>query len=146
MPSMKELLTEARDVLLRLSNHPAFEDDAPEFNEGGYAHTMCGKLREAMDRPDPDAALDRIQFLMSENEWNSEVTDWIADAVRTSGREIKDYPPEDEAPDDEFKERIAELMAHGLNASEIHERLILEGVYIVTVTMVREYMRQIERD
>lgn len=49
---MKEaLLKETLEVLRELANHPAFEDDAPEFNEGGIGHEMCRKLQEQLGSP-----------------------------------------------------------------------------------------------
>ena len=46
---MRELLQETLDVLIELSRNPAFEDDAPEFNEGGFGHSLCSKLREILN-------------------------------------------------------------------------------------------------
>ena len=43
------LLQDTLDALIELSRHPAFEDDAPEFNEGGIGHEACRKLREALN-------------------------------------------------------------------------------------------------
>jgi hypothetical protein len=45
---MPLLLNEVLNALLELAAHPAFEDDAPEFNEGGVGHEACRKLREAL--------------------------------------------------------------------------------------------------
>lgn len=40
----------ARKALLQLAAHPAFQDDAPEFNEGGYPHQICGELIVLIDK------------------------------------------------------------------------------------------------
>ena len=43
------ILHETLEALIELSRHPAFEDDAPEFNEGGIGHEACRKLREFLN-------------------------------------------------------------------------------------------------
>ena len=45
---MRQLLQETLDTLGELANHRAFEDDAPEFNEGGIGYEACRKLREML--------------------------------------------------------------------------------------------------
>jgi hypothetical protein len=43
------LLQDTLDALQELSQHPAFADDAPEFNEGGVGYETCRNLREAIN-------------------------------------------------------------------------------------------------
>ena len=41
-----EVLEIAREALLDLCHHSAFEDDAPEFNEGGVGYEALKAIRE----------------------------------------------------------------------------------------------------
>jgi len=45
---MADLLQVALDALRELAHNPAFEDDAPEFNEGGIGHEACRLLSEEL--------------------------------------------------------------------------------------------------
>ena len=45
----RNLLQGTLDALIELSRNPAFEDDAPEFNEGGIGHEACRLLREELN-------------------------------------------------------------------------------------------------
>ena len=49
-PELLAALKECREALLELARHQAFEDDAPEFNEGGVGHTACGVAIEAINK------------------------------------------------------------------------------------------------
>jgi len=51
MSDRRELLIAcglAYDALLDLSDHPAFADDAPEFNKGGVGYEACTVLRKVL--------------------------------------------------------------------------------------------------
>lgn len=53
----RQALVQCFETLKELAKHPAFEDDAPEFNEGGIGYEACEAAREALgvivfDRPD----------------------------------------------------------------------------------------------
>ena len=53
MVSFHECLTaiqRALDALQELAEHPAFADDAPEYNEGGIGYETCDTLRSVLDR------------------------------------------------------------------------------------------------
>ena len=50
------LLKDCKSTLSELAQNPAFEGDAPEFNEGGYAYRTCEELRRvlaACEKPAP---------------------------------------------------------------------------------------------
>ena len=51
-PDLLAALRQCREALLVLAEHPAFEDDAPEFNEGGIGHTASGAAVELLRRHD----------------------------------------------------------------------------------------------
>jgi hypothetical protein len=44
----EKLMQKTLDTLRELAQNPAFEDDAPEFNEGGVGHEACRKLSERL--------------------------------------------------------------------------------------------------
>ena len=44
----KYVLAETLDALRTLAQHPAFEEDAPEFNEGGVGYEAIKKLKAHM--------------------------------------------------------------------------------------------------
>lgn len=52
-----ELITMALETLRELANNPAFDDDAPEFNEGGIGHEACRQLQERLNMDDMGAVL-----------------------------------------------------------------------------------------
>jgi hypothetical protein len=41
-------LRAASKALVELAKHPAFEGDAPEFNQGGIGYEAVGKVRGAL--------------------------------------------------------------------------------------------------
>ena len=43
-------LKDALDALHHCAENPAFEDEAPEFNEGGIGREACQKARRALAR------------------------------------------------------------------------------------------------
>jgi hypothetical protein len=50
-PELLAALKQCREALLHLChNCPAFEDDAPEFNEGGIGYEACGKAIEIINK------------------------------------------------------------------------------------------------
>jgi hypothetical protein len=50
-PELLAALKQCREVLLHLChNCPAFEDDAPEFNEGGIGYEACGQAIEIINK------------------------------------------------------------------------------------------------
>lgn len=67
-PTMYEALTACWEALRELAKHPAFEDDAPEFNEGGVGYEAAEVARAAIadaqggavsEEPNPFSEIDR---------------------------------------------------------------------------------------
>lgn len=82
-------------------------DDGTDYHQDCYwdsdSAAMCGDpacgfdgVMRDFDANNPANVLDRIQLVLSENEWSTDTVDAIAQLVRGSGREIKDFPPEEE--------------------------------------------------
>ena len=76
-------------------------DELEVFNEGSDSDRTILARKYGLDLeqhflPEPDKydsavqALDRIQALLSDNEWNSDVFESVAEAIRDTGRPIED--------------------------------------------------------
>jgi hypothetical protein len=49
-PELLSALKQCREALLALSEDPAFEDDAPEFNKGGVGYEACRVAIETINK------------------------------------------------------------------------------------------------
>lgn len=55
-PKLLEACEHTLDTLLSLAEHPAFADNAAEFNRGGYAYESCELLESAIAKAKGKAA------------------------------------------------------------------------------------------
>ena len=53
---MESTLVLAKDTLLELARHPAFADDAPEFNRGGGGYDAIRAIEKALRQADKEDA------------------------------------------------------------------------------------------
>ena len=62
--TMLSALEFAADTLQTLCNHPAFADDAPEFNEGGVGYIAFKLVREAIRMAQVEVDQEKVAFTL----------------------------------------------------------------------------------